>query len=300
MFRVLMMGLMVLSMTACSSMLRRNRTPTQDETKIVLKDAQGAKKEAPAQASSTEEKEMTAVSVDAAGKEENAEAIEMKKAVAAAAEHIQQNHTSETKASTRMVGSVPADKAFGWLKNGNTRFTKGRLRADGASAKDRMRLAQGQRPHSIILSCSDSRVPPELVFDQKLGEIFVVRTAGESLDDNVIGSIEYAVEHLGANLLVVMGHESCGAIKAAIASLKGGSLGSPGLDGLVADIKPRVQQYANTTPTAGVIEESWSNVDGVSKDLLERSAILRDAVASGEVKVVKAMYHFETGKVDWR
>lgn len=299
MLRVLMMGLVVLSMTACSSMLRRQRTPTQDETKIVLKDAQGAKKEAPAQASSNDEKEMTAVSVDAASKEEHAEAAEMKQAVAAAAEHIQQNHTDKPH-STRLVGPVPADKAYGWLKNGNTRFVKGRTRADGISAKDRARLAQGQRPHSIVLSCSDSRVPPEVVFDQKLGEVFVVRTAGESLDNNVIGSIEYAVEHLGANLLVVMGHGSCGAVKAALASLKGGSLGSPALDGLVADIKPRVQQYANSTPTQGVLDESWSNVDGVTKDLLERSAILRDAIGSGEVKVVKAMYHLESGKVEWR
>lgn len=299
MFRVLMMGLMILSMTACSSMLRRNRTPTQDETKIILKDAQGAKKEAPAQASSNEEKEMTAVSVDAADKEEHKEAAQMKQAVAAAAEHIQHTHTDKTP-STRLVGPVPADKAYGWLKNGNTRFVKGRTRADGISAKDRARLAQGQRPHSIILSCSDSRVPPEVVFDQKLGEIFVVRTAGEALDNNVIGSIEYAIEHLGSNLLVVMGHESCGAVKAALASLKGGSFGSPALDGLVADIKPRVQQYANSTPTQGVLEESWSNVDGVTKDLLERSAILRDAVSSGEVKVIKAMYHLESGNVEWR
>lgn len=299
MLRVLTMGLVVLSMTACSSMLRRQRTPTQDETKIILKDAQGAKKEAPAQASSTDEKEMTAVSVDAAGKEEHAEAAEMKQAVAAAAEHIQQNHTDKEH-SSRLVGPVPADKAYGWLKNGNTRFVKGRMRNDGATAKDRTRLAQGQRPHSIVLSCSDSRVPPEVVFDQKLGEVFVVRTAGEALDNNVIGSIEYAVEHLGSNLVVVMGHESCGAVKAALASLKGGSLGSPALDGLVADIKPRVQQYANSTPTHGVLHESWSNVDGVAKDLLERSAILRDAVSSGEVKVVKAMYHLDSGKVEWR
>lgn len=299
MLRVLMMGLVILSMTACSSMLRQNRTPTQDETKIVLKDAQGAKKEAPAQASSTEEKEMTAVSVDAADKEEHQEAAEMKQAVAAAAEHIQHTHTDKAH-TARLVGPVPADKAHGWLKNGNTRFVKGRTRADGISAKDRARLAQGQRPHSIILSCSDSRVPPEVVFDQRLGEVFVIRTAGEALDDNVIGSIEYAVEHLGSNLLVVMGHESCGAVKAALASLKGGSLGSPALDGLVADIKPRVQQYANSTPTQGVLDEGWSNVDGVTKDLLERSAILRDAVGSGEVKVVKAMYHLDSGNVEWR
>ncbi|MEN0059328.1 MAG: carbonic anhydrase, partial [Bdellovibrio sp.] len=195
---------------------------------------------------------------------------------------------------------VPADKAWGWLRNGNTRFTKGRFRNDGASSQDRRRLAGGQRPHSVILSCSDSRVPPEVLFDQKLGEIFVVRTAGQSLDNNVIGSIEYAVEHLGANLIVVLGHESCGAVRASLSSLQGASMGSPALEGLVKDIKPRVRQYASTQPSQGLLQESWSNVEGVSKDLIERSALLRDATASGELKIVRALYHLESGQVEWR
>lgn len=298
MLNIITAGFVILSMTACASM-QRNRAPNQEETKVVLKDAKGlVDKEAPAQPTSSDEKELTPVSVESSEAEAQHQAKEMKEAVAAAAEHIQSNHG--THASARTAGPVPADKAFGWLKNGNTRFTKGSLRNDGASVKDRSRLSQGQKPHSVVLSCSDSRVPPEVVFDQKLGEIFVIRTAGQSLDNNVIGSIEYAVEHLGSNLIVVMGHESCGAVKAALSSMQGASVGSPALEGLVGDIKPRLQQFSPENPSQGVLDESWGNVDGVTKDLLERSAILRDAVASGEVKIVKAMYHLESGQVKWR
>lgn len=207
---------------------------------------------------------------------------------------------AHTEIHKRETGPVSAEKSLGWLKNGNLRFIKGTVRKDGATAADRMRLISSQKPHAVILSCSDSRVPPEVLFDQKLGEIFVVRTAGEALDNNVVGSIEYGVEHLGANLIVVMGHESCGAIKATLNALAGADMGSPALTALVNDLKPRLSQYAGTTPSAGVLAESWSNVDGVARDLLLRSAILRDAVTSGDVKLVRAMYNLESGKVEFK
>lgn len=210
------------------------------------------------------------------------------------------HHQVPAEHKAREAGPVSAEKSLGWLKNGNTRFVKGSFRKDGASAKDRARLVSGQKPHAVVLSCSDSRVPPEVLFDQKLGEIFVVRTAGEALDDNVIGSIEYAVDHLGSNLIVVMGHSSCGAVRAALASLDGADLGSPALNGLVADLKPHLQQYASKKPSEDVVEESTANVNGVAHDLLARSQILRDAVASGEVKIARALYHLETGKVEWQ
>lgn len=241
---------------------------------------------------------------------DKARAEEMRKAVAAetakqakkeaVVEEVHADHpTVPAEHKPREVGPVSAEKSLGWLKNGNTRFVTGRLRADGMKSADRTRLSAGQKPHAIVLSCSDSRVPPELVFDQKLGEVFVVRTAGESLDNNVIGSIEYAVDHLGSNLIVVMGHSSCGAVKAALASLQGSDLGSPALNGLVADLKPRLTQYANKKSSEGLVEEVSANVNGVARDLLARSQILRDAMATGEVKIVRAVYHLETGKVDW-
>ena len=132
---------------------------------------------------------------------------------------------------------------------------RGTFRNDGASAADRRRVSALQRPHSVIYTCSDSRVSPEIVFDQKLGEIYVVRTGELILDKNVQESLEYSVGTLGTNLVVIMSSDSCGDLTAA---------------------------------------------EGLANELLERSAILRDAVASGDVKVVKAVYHLEAGNVEFR
>lgn len=200
----------------------------------------------------------------------------------------------------REAGPVAADKSFSLLKNGNARFIKGHMRRDGATKADRERLSTGQKPHAIVLSCSDSRVPPEVVFDQKLGEIFTVRTAGQALDSAAIASIEYAVSHLGSNLIIVMGHESCGAVKAALATLKGGDAGSPWLNKLVADLHPHLKRFSELSQTDGVIVESWANVEGVTSDLIERSEIVRRLVESGEVSIQKALYHLGSGQVEWR
>jgi carbonic anhydrase len=186
------------------------------------------------------------------------------------------------------------------MQNGNHRFLTGRPRKDGATKADRERLSSGQKPHTIVLSCSDSRVPPEVVFDQRLGEIFVVRTAGQALDYSAIASIEYAVSHLGANLIIVMGHESCGAVKAALGTLKGGDAGSPALNKLVADMHPRLKRFTELTPTEGVLVESWANVEGVANDLVARSEIIQSLVEKGEVSIQNALYHLGTGQVEWR
>lgn len=197
------------------------------------------------------------------------------------------------------LASVSPEKALGWLKNGNTRFVKKLFRNDGTSTKDVKRLAKGQHPHSIVLSCSDSRVPPEVVFDQKLGEIFVVRTAGETLDHMAIASIEYAVEHLGAKNIVVMGHQSCGAVKAALDTAKGGDAGSPALNALVADIHPRIKEFTGQSSSEGLTNESWANAKGVTKDLLLRSKIVKESVERGEVKISTSLYYLDSGKVEW-
>jgi carbonic anhydrase len=192
--------------------------------------------------------------------------------------------------------------ALGLLRTGNQRFIKGSVRHDGQSAKDIERLSKGQKPHTIILSCSDSRVPPELVFDQKLGEIFIIRTAGETLEANVIGSIEYAVEHLSSKLIVVMGHTSCGAVKAAIGSLDGSTVGSPSLDKLVADIHPRIRSTMKDKkePSKEVLDESWANAKGAAEDLVTRSAILKKKLESGDIEIRYAMYNLNNGKVEFK
>ena len=196
--------------------------------------------------------------------------------------------------------SVAPSTSLNWLINGNKRFYKSNLRKDGQSPQDVKRLSTGQTPHAIILSCSDSRVPPEIVFDQKLGEIFVVRTAGEALDDNVIGSIEYAVEHLGSNLIVVMGHTACGAVKAAFGSLDGSTVGTPALDNLVKDIHPRIAAFKGHEHSHEFEKESWANTEGVAADLVARSKLLKEHLAKGTLMVVPSLYDLATGKVSFR
>lgn len=232
--------------------------------------------------------------------EKKEEAPQAEAAPAAEIKNTAATGAAEKHASHREVGKVPWDKALGWLKNGNTRYRKGFLRKDGQGVADREHLEAGQHPHAIVLSCSDSRVPPEIVFDQKLGELFVVRTAGEALDSSVLASIEYAVSHLGPNLLVVMGHESCGAVKAAFGTMSGGDAGSAWLNKLVADIHPRIMSFKGKTMSKGGLEEGWANVQGVAKDLIERSDIIREAVESGTLKITKSVYHLGSGEVEWK
>src|SRR3954471_10120329 len=118
-------------------------------------------------------------------------------------------------AHSSSAAPVDADQALHQLMAGNKRFVAGHLRTRDEPPR-RVELANGQKPVAVIVSCSDSRVPPELVFDQDLGDIFVVRTAGQVVGDLELGSIEYAVEHLGTRLIVVLGHARCGAVMAAV------------------------------------------------------------------------------------
>lgn len=207
--------------------------------------------------------------------------------------------TTSHASSAHSESGVAPEKALGWLKNGNTRFLTGKVRKDGQTQKDVERLSKGQKPHSIIFSCSDSRVPPEVVFDQKLGEIFVVRNAGEAPENASIASMEYAVEHLGAKLIVVMGHTHCGAVKAALGTLDGGDAGTPALNSLVKAIHPHLQKYKGQKPTANVAEESSSNVAGAIEDILSKSSLIKAKVDSGEVQIKAALYRLEDGHVEF-
>lgn len=217
-------------------------------------------------------------------------------------ESATQAHHEPAKDSANHHGgekSISPDKALKWLQNGNARYTKGFLRKDGISSSDRKSLSSEQHPHSVVLSCSDSRVPPELVFDQKLGEIFTVRTAGETLDSSVIASIEYAVSHLGPQLVVVMGHTQCGAVKAALATKSGEDAGSENLNKLVKDIHPRLESLSRLPASADYYSEAWANAKGVGADLAKRSKIIEQKIKEGQLKIVPALYHLDSGKVEW-
>lgn len=196
---------------------------------------------------------------------------------------------------------VTPEKAMGYLKKGNARYLAGEPRKDGQDQGVRSKQKDKQAPHTIVITCADSRVPPELVFDQKLGEIFTIRVAGEALDHSVIASAEYAVEHLGAKNVFIMGHTACGAVKAAMTTKEGASAGSEHLDALVSDIRPRLKggRGLASEPSANVEVESATNAEGVASDLLKRSKIMKDAVAGGNVEVHWGLYHIDTGVVDF-
>lgn len=193
-----------------------------------------------------------------------------------------------------------ADSAFADLKKGNERFVSGKVRRDGQARADITRLSTGQYPHAIVLSCSDSRVPPEAVFDQKLGELFTVRSAGETLSPESVASIEFAIEKLQSHLVVVLGHTNCGAVKAAIETQNGKTAGSPNLDKLVQDIHSYIKnRVGDQGPTKNLKEESWANAKGISKDLLKRSDIISKAVESNRVVIKVGLYNLTDGTVEF-
>lgn len=159
---------------------------------------------------------------------------------------------------------------------------------------------RARRPTRSSWSCSDSRVPPEKIFDQDLGAVFTIRVAGNILNDENVASIEYAIEHLGSRLIVVMGHESCGAVKAALSTAKGGDAGSPSLNVLVGDIQSNLGggNY-DTTQDKTLRGAVRQNVNAVAAALPKRSKIIKGAVDSGRVRIERGLYSLSAGKVEF-
>lgn len=183
------------------------------------------------------------------------------------------------------------NEALDRLKEGNTRFVQDKLDGKLQDSVRKNALTSGQSPFAIVLSCADSRVVPELAFDTGLGEIFVVRVAGNVANPSSIASIEYAVAHLGTKLIVVMGHESCGAVAAAIS---GGDNGT-NLNHLLGFIAPVIQQNKGAE-TPVIIQK---NAENTQNKLVENSDIISGAVANSGVKIVSAYYNLTDGKVDF-
>jgi len=185
------------------------------------------------------------------------------------------------------------DEALQKLLAGNQRFvTNGVLHPD-QSPERRAELAKGQTPFAIILTCADSRVSPEVVFDQGLGDLFVLRNAGNVLDDHTIGSMEYAVEHLHTQLIVVMGHEKCGAVSAAVA---GGE--APGhLQSVVDALEPAVEETKGQAgdPVDNAVRANAKRMAGI---LTQVGPVLSEAVKAGKLKVVAARYDLDSGQVE--
>ncbi|MGA8491779.1 MAG: carbonic anhydrase [Terriglobales bacterium] len=200
-------------------------------------------------------------------------------------------HSAHPAASHAMPS---ADAVWADLMAGNRRFVSGKPRPYDLVPL-RRKLASGQSPNVIILSCSDSRVPPDVIFDQSLGDLFVVRTAGNVADPVALGSIEYAVDHIHSPLLVVLGHTKCGAVTAACSGEK---MPSPNLDAIVTKISPAVSQAKSYAKPDDLVEAAIKdNVHQSAKDVQANSEIVRDAVKSGKLKVVEAEYQLDTGEV---
>ena len=199
-------------------------------------------------------------------------------------------------ASTLVVGqqatNQSSDQVWNDLAAGNHRYVTGQTSHHDLPTQ-RQALVTTQHPRVAVLSCSDSRVPPELVFDQGLGELFVVRSAGENADPQAIGSLEYTVEHLGSTVIVVMGHESCGAVKAACSE---GKSDSPNLDAVLRPIAPSCGKIDPKQP--GAIDLAIrDHVHNVAQELVAKSEVLKKAVDSGKVTIIEAYYSLETGEV---
>lgn len=180
------------------------------------------------------------------------------------------------------------------LVDGNQRFVAGQPEHPRQSPARRAELAESQAPFAVVLACADSRVAPEIVFDQGLGDLFVVRVAGNVIDNTALGSIEYAVEHLHAPLVVVLGHERCGAVTAAV---KGGHADGH-IHSIVQAIEPAVQA-AKSGPGDAVDNTIRANVRRVTMQLQHAEPILAELVKAGKVKVVGGRYDLDTGAVEF-
>jgi len=196
--------------------------------------------------------------------------------------------------------SMTPDKALQMLKEGNGRFAKGQSKQRNLLKQAQLTSNKGQYPFAIILSCIDSRGAPELIFDQAIGDIFSTRLAGNVLDIDQLGGIEYATKVIGSRLVVVMGHTQCGAVSGSCGGVELGNLTQ-----LLQKINPAVEDVKKAKDTSSLNCQDNTIVDAIAKqnvrnviaEIKSQSKIVSDLIASGDVKVVGAMHDLKTGKV---
>lgn len=200
---------------------------------------------------------------------------------------------------------ISSEEALIQLKEGNKRFVASLEKGESGDASARnMKLLSSQHPFAVILGCSDSRVPAELVFDQGLGDLFVIRVAGNIVAPSGVGSVEFAVEQFGTPLVVVLGHSRCGAVMATVDQLiQPSETRSPNLRSIVDRIKPSVETILDATEernTDVLVEKAVrANIRASVQNLCHGSQIIEDYVGSNKVKIVGAEYSLETGVVDF-
>jgi carbonic anhydrase len=194
-------------------------------------------------------------------------------------------------------GAITPDEALARLQDGNARFVSGRMVNCDLMAQVRA-TATGQAPFAAVVGCIDSRVPPELVFDQQIGDVFAARIAGNFVNTDIIGSLEFATKVAGSKLIVVLGHSECGAIKGAIDNVELGLLTAT-----LGNIRPAVEQTigipGERSSKNGRLVQAVADTNArlAAHTLLDRSAVLRELVEAGSLKIVSAMHDVATGEV---
>jgi len=195
-------------------------------------------------------------------------------------------------------GATTPDAALQMLKDGNERFIQGRTR-NCDLLKQVKETASQQSPFAVVVGCIDSRVPPEMVFDQRLGDIFAARIAGNFVNTDILGSLEFATRLAGAKLIVVLGHTECGAIKGAADNAKLGNLTA-----MLENIRPSLdklnyQGIPSSKDKALVQKLADQNAKDAVDKIMANSQVISELVSSGKVKVVSAMHDIGTGKIVW-
>lgn len=193
------------------------------------------------------------------------------------------------------IDNLSAEDALEKLQKGNERFVKLHLKHPDADKKRRKAMLKGQHPFVAILSCSDSRVPPEIIFDQGLGDIFEIRNAGNVLNDHVIGSIEYAVMHCGVKLVVIMGHQDCGAINATLSGVHETKY----IQALEDSIQPAIEECKTKGIDINPDNVVKTHVMQDIEDLFNQDTELVKYMKEHNVKIIPAYYHLDSGKVEF-
>ncbi len=221
-------------------------------------------------------------------------------------EAAEENSTSEVisteETEERQTAETP-EEALQFLKDGNQRFVDNNQANNDLSETRRNELVEGQEPFAVVVACSDSRVAPEHAFDQGLGDIFVVRVAGNILDPAEIGSVEYAVDHLDSKVVVVLGHESCGAVTAAVEKDQNteNSHTTEHIDAFLDNIEPAVARAKESELEGKELVEKTAEINAelAAAQLLSDSSLIKSASENNEVKVVSGKYLLTTGAVEW-
>ncbi|MCU1290481.1 MAG: Carbonic anhydrase [Acidobacteria bacterium] len=212
---------------------------------------------------------------------------------------VKRGATMEEMAQLREPIAKSPQEAIRALKSGNSRFFSGTARRPELSAAERRSQILAQTPFAVVLSCSDSRVPTEIVFDQGLGNLFITRVAGNVIDTGTLGSIEYGIGHLKSHVVVVLGHEGCGAVKAALLPPEERARETQSIQALLNSIVPAVSKIPKIRDEKAKMREAVISNVRLQVQNLKKNKFVQDAITSGKIAVIGAYYEITSGAVDF-